>query len=1494
VTRRERGFWVQLQRWALRLLLGLVALVALVALSVLALTQNEAVAEFALQRALPVVNEALPGEIRAGGLDGNLGRHLILTDVEVLDGLGKRAAFVPRLEVVWNLWDLIRMEVNIDRVVLQKPDVLVAIREEGGLNWASAFVDPDAEKKPKKPKDPNQGPSPLFIDVRELVIEDGVVRVELAKGEPFAFEGIQLAAAYSLDGLTLHDAVITDFRATTTSPWELGEVALSGDAQLDGLDLTLGDFDVAWKNNKVRLAGTLAPLNKLVFGVDVSVDRFELADVAHFAPAAALKSAVAAQLRIDGPLSEFGATGWITTDAGGRFDVRKLGLRLPTPEVPLGHEVDLLLSNVDPGEVPGVAGLPTLNGEVAWIGEGTGPSSLRGEARVGLRTLDFQGLRVEKLDLAAQLEPELIVSVPQLAVELGGGRITGTAGASVPGKTFEAELAGRIADLSALQEISRGAVTAGQVDLDLRATGAWGGDVALALQTDGGLTAAGLGLPSTRIDHAKVDWDLAVAVGEGTPSVHGPVTLDVHGVSAAGQAIQQAALTATLGGRNAAFGLAADRDELHVELDGAVDWADAPNIALDADRLQLVLPDWELATPQGDGFRFTIEDKVLDLDGLSLVDAAGTTLFARADFDPAGPVDALVRLRGFDLARVDTILGLVSQKPLGIAGRTKQIEVELTNSLAKPKLRVDVGLREVVAYDRPPLDLDVALLATDGLVSGTVGLDSLAALRIGKLPLTLRLDGQGAPAVLAPKGEWDVELDLPQGDMKALEPLIGITLPEQVVSGAYSGGVNITGFTLDPSVRAALSLSDVDVADRRLNARVGVQVDGGELSFKSSQLKTAEEGTILALRGQARTQLGPMLLAVLGPEATRPAAKPMLLDGLEFGVDVRNLPMSLVHVVSPAARPLTGALRGKVDVGGSLESPRLDAQVELLDGKAGAFELKRTRIVEVALVDGRLTAAVDLQARERGRIGATMSVGFPLVLQPMTPVAELLGQEDLDVQITSEGFPLGVPLAFVQGMYDVNGDVRLDGRVTGSLKAPVPDVKVLISGAEACYGVTATCFRDIELDSKVLPEEGNRVLRLQVSQLSAIGEPQVYNPIDRVGRPVNRGQLGSVSASGFVKLVDFRPQDVELDVQLGERKAGRPLGFWAMFTEEIQFQLLGGLKVRGVLPALQVTGDIDVNNVNVNLGQDDTSRKVEPLNLPEELRVHRETSRRGPGERLLENVVAGAQEEPSLVQEIMAASDMDVGVHLTNNVAVKLNVGMVGKGNGALDFFNAIGNVQPDLVLTGDIRFQQTGGRTLLTGGIETARGSTLTVLTKEFKLVDGSGVTFIGDPGAAQLGFEADFVTADYGTVTVVVSGPASLPKIEFRSDVGYDQSDIMSILVTGKPLDELSAAEGQTVFSQAANGLAGMLTNVLGKYAPVDALEVDIGDDPTTGTAEVGKAILPNLFVSSRFRWGADDDENVVEGKVEWQPVPNVRLELYVGDKLKGAFELVFKMRY
>lgn len=121
---------------------------------------------------------------------------------------------------------------------------------------------------------------------------------------------------------------------------------------------------------------------------------------------------------------------------------------------------------------------------------------------------------------------------------------------------------------------------------------------------------------------------------------------------------------------------------------------------------------------------------------------------------------------------------------------------------------------------------------------------------------------------------------------------------------------------------------------------------------------------------------------------------------------------------------------------------------------------------------------------------------------------------------------------------------------------------------------------------------------------------------------------------------------------------------------------------------------------------------------------------------------------------------------------------------------------------------------------------------------------TPLADPG---LDIQAERKINDT-TVGVNVRGVLRSPRLQFYSDPSMSQTQIVSYLLIGKPLDELQSGEATTVRS-ASNSLAmaggGFLASQLGRRIGLEQVGVET-DANNQSALVLGKFLSPRLFVS------------------------------------------------
>lgn len=169
-----------------------------------------------------------------------------------------------------------------------------------------------------------------------------------------------------------------------------------------------------------------------------------------------------------------------------------------------------------------------------------------------------------------------------------------------------------------------------------------------------------------------------------------------------------------------------------------------------------------------------------------------------------------------------------------------------------------------------------------------------------------------------------------------------------------------------------------------------------------------------------------------------------------------------------------------------------------------------------------------------------------------------------------------------------------------------------------------------------------------------------------------------------------------------------------------------------------------------------------------------------------------------------------------------------------------------DVELGGSLTLKGTTGAPIASGGFDLRRGR-LEVLGKRLTF-DRGKLTFTGS-AIPTLDFAATNSTSG-GTVTVLVTGPATAPVINFTSSDGLPEDEAMAQLVFGQSLSNLSALQIAQL-AQAAAELTGVVSggglfDSLRKATGVD--NIDVRTDSETGdtSVAVGKYLNDRTYIA------------------------------------------------
>jgi len=209
-----------------------------------------------------------------------------------------------------------------------------------------------------------------------------------------------------------------------------------------------------------------------------------------------------------------------------------------------------------------------------------------------------------------------------------------------------------------------------------------------------------------------------------------------------------------------------------------------------------------------------------------------------------------------------------------------------------------------------------------------------------------------------------------------------------------------------------------------------------------------------------------------------------------------------------------------------------------------------------------------------------------------------------------------------------------------------------------------------------------------------------------------------------------------------------------------------------------------------------------------------------------------------------------------------------------------------------------------INGGIDGRRGWYI-FQGRRFE-INFAYVTFSGEvPLDPYLNVEAQYRTNDY-LVEIRVSGTAAHPILDLSSEPPLDESDILAVILFGKPASELNNAQGQVLQSQALALLASYVApdlqrSVLDTFG-LTSLTFSMPSGDSVGTVGVGRYFGDDLFVSVARDFGGPTGgtqrqlEGLVGSSVTIQYYLTPRLTLQGASSTEGesTVDLIWQRRY
>lgn len=227
-----------------------------------------------------------------------------------------------------------------------------------------------------------------------------------------------------------------------------------------------------------------------------------------------------------------------------------------------------------------------------------------------------------------------------------------------------------------------------------------------------------------------------------------------------------------------------------------------------------------------------------------------------------------------------------------------------------------------------------------------------------------------------------------------------------------------------------------------------------------------------------------------------------------------------------------------------------------------------------------------------------------------------------------------------------------------------------------------------------------------------------------------------------------------------------------------------------------------------------------------------------------------------------------------------------------------------NIELAADITVLTQDRRPVFTGNISVVRG-TVSVLNKDFRITSGSVEIIQGNPPGFMLNIIAEArvrssMSREVYTIEVNVTGDPDNPEIALSgSGVSGEltNEDIVTLLTLGMTYGEMQQMDTGALETELESVTQGMLGNMIARSIRegmgFDALSIspDLLSDSTGLTVEVGKYVLPNLYVSY-----IDDVFSVKPGTISAQYYFNRDIYLEGSSKttLSGNQEPTIELHY
>jgi hypothetical protein len=609
-----------------------------------------------------------------------------------------------------------------------------------------------------------------------------------------------------------------------------------------------------------------------------------------------------------------------------------------------------------------------------------------------------------------------------------------------------------------------------------------------------------------------------------------------------------------------------------------------------------------------------------------------------------------------------------------------------------------------------------------------------------------------------------------------------------------------------------------------------------------------------------RLQNGNQFLSVEGAIATKGESPSGDVTVRAENVDLAQLQRLLLQ-----DRGIAGRFSADARLTGSLSAPTVDGDLVIANGTFrdftfDSFTSKVNYTAAGVKVDARLQQNAQQWLTAKGFTTLSLFKPSPAGGQHIEPTAG----DRVDLQVQSSVIDLGVVQGFTTQVTNVRGSLEANVRVTGSGRDPHLDGTVAIRNGAFSLPAGGTSYTGLDT-----------TIRLTTDKVIIPG----FQILDDHGNPLLiAGEMAAhARALGAVNL-SLQSENFELiDNELGD------LG------------IDSSIRITGEVRRPRIEGTIEVENGRLEVDQIlamvaspyPTDLPPEPIEAGAEAAAHEEGATHAAEESLAtpgRNVISEENAEKAEAAEKAAARSgaggaepspihhlaMDVQLQIPNNLVLRgsdLRPG--GPGGVALGDMN--------MTIGGNLRIRKEPTDTVrIFGTVNTVRGF-YEFQGRRFEVErDGrirfAGLTELNPTLDLRATREIDGVLA-----RVHVTGTARAPALQLSSEPSLDQSDILSLIVFNRSINDLNEGErislAQRAGAVAGGFVAAPLAQSIGRALDVDLFEIEATDQAgQLGPGiTLGQQIGEHLFLKFHQRFGAHDTSEFI---LEYQIADFMRL--------------------